>query len=73
MSVELIAEFNAAETWEQALAAIKNTEYFSILIEDAETRAGYQQKLTDLPDDQGREQAVGMGVVQFKALFGPFT
>jgi VCBS repeat-containing protein len=73
MSADLIAAFNAATTWQETLAAIKNNGYFEILIEDEETRAAYQQKLTDLPDNQGREQAIGMGVVQLKALFGPFT
>lgn len=74
MSVDLlIAAFNAAETWQDALAAVKDTAYFEVLFEDPEVRAVYSEKLTDLPDDQGREQAIGMGIVQIKALFGDFT
>ncbi|MBJ6124932.1 Ig-like domain-containing protein [Microvirga splendida] len=72
MSDALIAAFNTAATWQDALAAIKNTEYSAILF-TGETRDAYLQKLVDLPDDQGREQAIGMGIVQFKQLFGNFT
>ena len=30
-------------------------------------------RLNDLPDDQGREQAIGLGVIEIKTLFGDFT
>ncbi|QRM31158.1 Ig-like domain-containing protein [Microvirga sp. VF16] len=68
MSQMLIDAFNAATTWQQALAAIKNEEYASLLLEDT-----HRAKLNQLPDDAGREQAIGLGVTEIKTLFGDFT
>ncbi|WP_201831618.1 tandem-95 repeat protein [Microvirga zambiensis] len=68
MSDALIAAFNAATTWQAALAAIKNEEYAALLLEES-----HRNKLTDLPDDGGREQAIGLGVLEIKTLFGDYT
>ena len=68
MSQALLDAFNAATTWQEALAAIKNEDYAALLLED-----GHRTQLNDLPDDQGREQAIGLGVIEIKTLFGDFT
>ncbi len=68
MSQALLDAFNAATTWQEALAAIKNEDYAALLLEN-----GHRAKLNDLPDDQGREQAIGLGVIEIKTLFGDFT
>jgi hypothetical protein len=66
MSDALVAAFNDATTWHEALAAIKGNT--SALL-DA-TRLG---KLDLLPDDGDHEQAIGLGVIEIKTLFGSFT
>ncbi len=64
--IDLVAAFNAADTWQEALAAIKANAAALGLSADSLT------KLADLPDNGGREQAIGLGVNEIKALFGHF-
>ena len=66
MSDAIVAAFNDAMTWHEALAAIKGNT--SALL-DA-TRLG---KLDLLPNDGEHEQAIGLGVIEIKTLFGSFT
>jgi VCBS repeat-containing protein len=66
MSQAILDAFNAATTWQAALAAIKAN---SNDLLDQE----HLDKLDTLPDDAGREQAIGMGVNEVKDLFGDFT
>jgi VCBS repeat-containing protein len=65
MSQAILDAFNAATTWQAALAAIKAN---SDDLLDQE----HLDKLDTLPDDAGREQAIGMGVNEIKTLFGDF-
>jgi VCBS repeat-containing protein len=66
MSQAILDAFNAAKTWQTALAAIKANSHDLL---DQE----HLDKLDTLPDDAGREQAIGMGVNEVKELFGEFT
>jgi VCBS repeat-containing protein len=66
MSQAIIDAFNAATTWQEALAAIKGNT-------DALLDQGHLDKLDALPDDGGREQAIGLGVNEIKSLFGDFA
>jgi VCBS repeat-containing protein len=66
MSQAILDAFNAAKTWQAALAAIKANSHDLL---DQE----HLDKLDTLPDDAGREQAIGMGVNEVKELFGEFT
>ena len=65
MSQAILDAFNAATTWQAALAAIKAN---SNDLLDQE----HLDKLDTLPDDAGREQAIGLGVNEVKELFGDF-
>jgi VCBS repeat-containing protein len=65
MSQAILDAFNAATTWQAALAAIKAN---SNDLLDQE----HIDRLDTLPDDAGREQAIGMGVNEVRALFGDF-
>ncbi len=65
--IDLVAAFNAADTWQEALAAIKANAAALGLSADSLT------KLADLPDNGGREQAIGLGVNEIKDLFGHFN
>ncbi len=71
MSAQLIAAFNSATTWQEALAAIKDANYSAILF-DAEGEETYIQKLVDLPENGGREEAIGKGILEIRTLFGDF-
>jgi VCBS repeat-containing protein len=66
MSQAILDAFNAAKTWQAALAAIKANSHDLL---DQE----HLDKLGTLPDDAGREQAIGLGVNEVKELFGEFT
>jgi VCBS repeat-containing protein len=66
MSQAILDAFNAAKTWQAALAAIKANSHDLL---DQE----HLDKLDTLPDNAGREQAIGMGVNEVKELFGEFT
>jgi VCBS repeat-containing protein len=66
MSQAILDAFNAATTWQAALAAIKANSHDLL---DQE----HLDKLDTLPDDAGREQAIGLGVNEVKELFGEFT
>ncbi|MBB4039986.1 VCBS repeat-containing protein [Microvirga flocculans] len=66
ITTEILTAFNEATTWQEALAAIKG---------HAETLLDFDAlaKLDELPDNAGREQAIGLGVNEIKTLFGNFT
>ncbi|MBM6580377.1 VCBS domain-containing protein [Microvirga sp. BT689] len=66
MSDAIVAAFNDATTWHEALAAIKGNT--SALLDAARL-----SKLNFLPDDGDLEQAIGLGVIEIKTLFGSFT
>ena len=58
IDADIMAAFNAANTGAEALAAIKTNA--ATLLGDADSLA----KLADLPEDGGREQAIGLGVIR---------
>jgi Ca2+-binding RTX toxin-like protein len=66
MSVELIAAFNDATNEFEALAAI-NT-----YADELELSAASLAALEALPNGEGREKAIGLGVNEIKTLFGEF-
>ncbi|MBM1170771.1 Ig-like domain-containing protein [Microvirga arabica] len=66
MSDAIVAAFNDAATWDAVLAAIKSNA--SALLD--ETRI---ENLGYLVNDADRGQALGLGVSEFKILFGNFT
>jgi VCBS repeat-containing protein len=62
----VIAAFNDAETWHEALAAIESSA--AALLDDS-----HLERFNALLVDADREQAIGASVNEIKSLFGDFT